>query len=364
VCSYDALRGAFVITSSTTGASSAVAFPTTGTLATDLLLTAATGAILSAGAVAATPAGTMNAVVQATQNWATFSTVVDPDAGAEPATIKLAFAAWVSSQSPAGKERFAYAGWDADPIPAAGTAASSFGAAVKNAGYNGVVPIWDIASAPSAPGVASTYIPGSKAFGWMGATASIDYTETQGRITFDFKNFPGAVADVVSDQVASNLIANGYNFYGTAGTANQQFTFFQPGSMPGAWVWADDYIDQIWLNNALQLALMVLLTSTKSIPYNNAGYALLRAACMDPINAAVNAGVIQAGVPLSAAQAQEVNLAAGVKIDGVLSTQGWYLQILPASAIVRGNRQSPPMTLWYTDGGSVQQVTLASIDVQ
>lgn len=364
VCTYDSLRGAFVITSATTGASSAVAFPTTATLATDLLLTAATGAVLSPGAVAATPAGVMNAVVQATQNWATFSTVVDPDAGAEPATVKLAFAAWVSAQSPAGSERFAYAGWDADPAPAAGTAAASFGAAVTAAGYNGVVPIWDIASAPSAPGVAGAYIPGSKAFGWMGSVASIDYTETQGRITFDFKNFPGAVADVVSDQVATNLTANGYNFYGTAATANQQFTFFQPGSMPGSWRWADDYIDQIWLNNALQLALMSLLTTVKSVPYNNAGYALLRAACMDPINAAVNAGVIQSGVPLSAAQAQEVNTAAGVKIDGVLSTQGWYLQILPASAIVRGNRQSPPMTLWYTDGGSVQQVTLASIDVQ
>ena len=365
VCSYDALRGAFVITSPTTGGSSSVAFPTTATLATDLLLTAAKGAVLSAGAAAATPAGAMNAVVAVTQNWVTFSTVVDPDAGAEPATVKLAFAAWVSTQSPAGSERFAYAGWDADPAPAASTsAAASFGAAVTAAGYNGVVPIWDIASAPSAPGVASTHIPGSKAFGWMGAVASIDYTETQGRITFDFKNFPGAVADVVSDQVATNLTANGYNFYGTAGTANQQFTFFQPGSMPGSWRWADDYIDQVWLNNALQLALMSLLTTVKSVPYNNAGYALLRAACMDPINAAVNAGVIQAGVPLSAAQAQEVNTAAGVRIDGVLSTQGWYLQILPASAIVRGNRQSPPMTLWYTDGGSVQQVTLASIDVQ
>ena len=45
---------------------------------------------------------------------------------------------------------------------------------------------------------------------------------------------------------------------------------------------------------------MSLLTSVKSIPYNNAGYALLRAACMDPILAAVNAGVIQPGVPLSA----------------------------------------------------------------
>lgn len=364
-CTYDSVRGAFVITSATTGASSAIAFPTTNSLTTGLNLTAATAAVLSQGSAVQTPAATMNALVGVTQNWVAFMTTTDPDAGAEPAVIKLQFAAWVAQATPAGKERFAYAGWDADPIPAASnSAASSFGAAVAAAGYDGVVPIWDIASNASAPGVAGSTVPGSKAAFFLGATASIDYTETQGRITFDYKSLSGLVPDVVDDLTAANLIANGYNFYGAAATANQAFQFFQPGSMPNEWVWADDYIDQIWLNQALQLALLELMTSVKSLPYNNTGYALVRAACMDPINAALNAGVIQPGVPLSSSQAQQVNTAAGVKIDGVLSTQGWYLQILPASAIVRGQRASPPITLWYTDGGSIQQITMASIDVQ
>lgn len=365
VCSYDSVRGAFVITSTTTGATSTMAFPTTASLVTGLNLTAATGAILSQGSAAQTPAASMNALVGVTQNWVTFMTTTDPDAGAEPATIKLEFAAWVATATPAGKERFAYAAWDSDAAAAASNDASgSFGQAVIAAAYDGVVPIWDIASNPSAPGVAGSTVPGSKAAFFCGSTASIDYTETQGRITFDYKSLSGLVPDVVDDLTAANLIANGYNFYGAVATANQAFQFFQPGSMPGQWVWADDYIDQIWLNQALQLALLVLMTSVKSLPYNNTGYALVRAACMDPINAALNAGVIQPGVPLSASQAQQVNTAAGVKIDGVLSTQGWYLQILPASAITRGTRGSPPITLWYTDGGSIQQITMASIDVQ
>lgn len=365
ICTYDSVRNAFVITSSTTGATSTIAFPTTDSFVTGLNLTSATGAVLSQGSAVQTPAATMNALVGVTQNWVTFMTVTDPDAGGEPATLKLQFAAWVSTATPAGKERFAYAAWDSDAAPAASApAAASFGQAVIAAAYDGVVPIWDIASNASNPGVAGTTVPGAKAAFFCGSTASIDYTETQGRITFDYKSLSGLVPDVVDDLTAANLIANGYNFYGAAATANQSFQFFQPGSTPGQWIWADDYIDQIWLNQALQLALLLLMTTVKSLPYNTTGYALVRAACMDPITAALNAGVIQPGVPLSSAQAQEVNTAAGVKIDGVLSTQGWYLQILPASAIVRGQRGSPPITLWYTDGGSIQKITMASIDVQ
>jgi len=30
---------------------------------------------------------------------------------------------------------------------------------------------------------------------------------------------------------------------------------------------------------------------------------------------------------------------------------------------VRGQRKSPPVKLWYMDGGSIQQITLASIAV-
>jgi hypothetical protein len=52
---------------------------------------------------------------------------------------------------------------------------------------------------------------------------------------------------------------------------------------------------------------------------------------------------------------------AGVPIDAVLSSRGWVLQILAASAQVRAARGTPPMTFWYASGGAVQSITLASI---
>jgi hypothetical protein len=126
----------------------------------------------------------------------------------------------------------------------------------------------------------------------------------------------------------------------------------------------DEYINEIWLNNQFQLALMTLLTEVNSVPYNSDGYGLIESALNDPIVAAVNFGAIRANIPLSSLQAAEVNSAAGVSISGTLGTRGWYLQILPATAQVRGLRGTPPISFWYMDGGSIQNIALASIVIQ
>ncbi len=170
-------------------------------------------------------------------------------------------------------------------------------------------------------------------------------------------------ADVTDLTTATNLIANGYNFYGAYATANQVFTMLQPGSVPGVWKWIDAYVNQIYLNSQLQLANMTLMASVKSLPYNNEGYTSVRSANADPITQALNFGSIRKGIPLSAQQANQVNQAAGLQIDQTLTNQGYYLQILAASAQVRGLRGAPPMTLWYTDGGSIQKINLQSLDV-
>jgi hypothetical protein len=351
---YDALREGFVITSPTTGVTSSLAFAS-GALAVDLLLTQVTGAVLSQGAAAATPASAMNAVTQATQNWVTFSHVFDLTGDVPTA---LGFAQWVSTASPAGQERFLYVEWDADLAETTGPASESFGAMVTAASYNGVMPNFDLTS-------------GQKAAFVMGAIASLDTSATGGRFTLAYKGQNGLTPDVTSAQVAANLAGtpygsggNGYNFYGAFATANQAFQFLQPGSMPGQWKWVDAYVNQVLMNSDFQLALAELETNVKSIPFNTAGYNLIRSTLLDPINKYINFGAIQPGIPLSASQAQQVNTAAGRKIDTVLSTVGWYLQILPASAQVRGLRGSPPMKFWYTDGGSIQSLLLATIDIQ
>ena len=84
---------------------------------------------------------------------------------------------------------------------------------------------------------------------------------------------------------------------------------------------------------------------------------------MDTINAAINFGAIRAGVPLSAAEIAEINMAAGQPVASAISTQGWYLQILDPGPEIRAVRGTPIQDFWFTDGGAVQKLTLQSVDV-
>ncbi len=338
---WDSLRSAFVVGSPTTGASSAISYATVGSLATGLKLTSAAGAVLSAGAIAAVPATIMANVVAQTQNWALFMTTWEPILA-----TKNLFAAWVQTTN----DRFAYVAWDSDVTPLAGDAPASFGAVVKAAEMDGVFVVWDT--------------DGKKAAFVCGTTASIDFEEPNGRITYAYKTQGGLTADITNATQAANLIANGYNFYGAWATAADRFVTLQNGAVAGAWGWFDAYVNQIWLNAAFQLAFMTFLTQAKSVPYSPAGYSLLRQVALDPINAALLFGAIRPGVTLTSSQRAQVNSAAGLPIADTIQNQGWYLLISDAAGPTRAARESPPMTFWYTDGGSIQKIELASIDIQ
>ncbi len=343
---YDSIAGAFVFTNTSTGPTSTQSYATsTGTMAASLLLTQATGAVLSQGAAIATPAAFMASVTAITTNWATFTTLFNPDVTGN--ANKLLFAQWNNTQN----SEFIYVCWDTDTSPTTQyPATTSLGYLLAQATVSGTCLVYD-----------PTQI------GWAyfvcGAVASIDFTETEGNINPTYKSQTGLVASVTNETVLSFLQQNGYNCGVAAATANQPFTFFWNGQISGPWLWLQPYINQIWLNSNFQLNMMTLLTQAKSIPYNTTGNTMIANALMDTINAALNFGAIQPNITLSANQISEVNTAAGTKIDTVLSTRGWYLQILDASPAVRQARGTPPCNFWYMDGGSVQQLSLASVDL-
>jgi hypothetical protein len=346
---YDSVAGAFVIRSGTVGEDSAIDFAS-GALATNLLLTEATGAVVSYGADAAAPAAYMNLLLQQTQNWATFMTMFDPDVSGS--TNKQAFAGWKNTAL--GGNRFAYVCFDTDPDPTnSNQATSSLGYILEHNADSGTFLLW-AEDADSGADLA--------AFA-CGAAASIDFERTNGRITFAYKWQAGLTADVTDETVASNLIANGYNFGGAYGSANQTFVMLQNGQVTGEFNWFDSYINQIWLNNALQLAGLVFLNAATSVPYNSQGYAAVENALREPITAGLNFGAYAPG-DITASQAAKVNADAGLAIAPTLQTQGWYLQVSPASASQRAARGSPPTTFWYLDRGSIQALTIASIGVQ
>lgn len=338
---YDAQHGAFLFTSTTTGHTSTAAFATTAALATSLGLTSASaGAVISQGADAATPATAMAQFAAVDQTWSTFMTTFEPNT-----SDATAFSAWTSLQN----NRYAYIGWDSDPNAKIAGNTTTWGYAIQQAQYGGSVPIWGDQTH-------AAFV--------LSYAASLDFSRLNGRTTLAYQGQDGLVPAVNNATDAEGLLANGYNFYGVYATGVQQFNMVQNGSVSGQYDWLDSYLNQIWLRANLQLALMNLLMSAGSIPYNQAGYSMIEAAIMDPVAAAVNFGMIRTGVTLSASQTQEVNQAVGKTIAPTLQVAGYYVDIQPASPSTRLQRGSPPITLYYTDGQSVQNIVMAAIDVQ
>lgn len=349
---YDSTLAAFVISAGTAGPTNNVSFAT-GSIAAPLLLTSATGAVLSAGAAATTPAAFVAMVQGQTLNWAGLTTSFDPDSGAAGGPVKVAFAQAVAAVSPAGNEAFFYAGEDTDVVPTQGADPTSF--AALTASLNGRVALYTPVGA--AYGLQAAFA--------LGCAASTNWNAPNGRITYKFRSNPNLTPFVTDSTIAANLDANGYNYYAAVATRNQAFQYLRQGQISGEWDWIDEYVDQIYLNSQFQLALLSFATSQNSMPYNDPGYALIRGAMKAPTTQALLNGSIRTGIQLSPAQIVSLTQATGgIDISGTLFAQGWYLQILDPGAQARGARTTPTMTFWYTDGGSIQQITLASIDIQ
>ncbi|HVN43475.1 MAG TPA: DUF3383 domain-containing protein [Steroidobacteraceae bacterium] len=345
-CTYDALRNAFVVKSSTTGGASTIAFPTTDAFVTNLLLTQATGAVLSQGAAAAVPATLMNSIVAQTTDWATFTTVQDPDAGAEGGPIKQAFATWNAGQNAS----YLYVAYDSAATPSNGADPACFAELVDS--LTGTDPLW---SATQGALVAAFH---------CSIPASINYQAAGGRTTFAYRSSPVLSPDITSLTVYQNLKANQYNAYCDVATRTAAFQWLQPGQVSGAWAWLDSYINQIYWNSVFQNDFAELLSQTPAIPYTAAGYNLIREALNPDIQAMGAFGAWVPGVELSGSQQVAVNTAAGLTIAPILQSQGWYLQITDPGAAARATRSSPIVTFWYCDGGSIQQINMASIDVE
>ncbi len=337
---YDTVQKAFIIKSSTTGAASTITYAT-GTAATALRFTAATGAIISQGADIANVPSLMVSVLDKTQNWALFTTSFECDEAQH-----LAFSSWVNSEN----DRFGYvAHYDEADAKVQGSTSTLTYKLIETYNYQNVLPVYgDQTYAASA----------------LGYAASLDFDRQEGRVPFKFREQSGLVANVTSSADCTALKANGYNFYG-AYTANDFDTqYWAEGAITGDFKWFDSFCFQIWLNSRLMRNAIDLFKSNRSLPYNTRGDAAIEASFADTIEQGKVFGGIRTGIDLSASQLDEIKNAVGVDVAASIVSKGWYLYIPRATAQQRADRIRPGCSFYYTDGGSVQKITLASIMVQ
>ena len=133
--------------------------------------------------------------------------------------------------------------------------------------------------------------------------------------------------------------------------------------MWGDWRWIDAYLNAVWLNNALQVACMNGFQNNLRVPYTEEGYTIVRSWCMDPINRALRSGVIEPGVTLSEGQKAQLQREAGKDISNQLFSDGYYLKVEDPSPAVRQQRGTPDASLWYTYGGAIHKLEIASTAV-
>jgi hypothetical protein len=336
---YDALRGAFLITSNTTGSGSTIAYPTDTSLSPALYLTQAKGAVLSQGAAAATASGIMTQVAAVNSNWAAFTTDWLPND-----TIKLAFAAWVTLQD----DEFVYVAYDNNAAALAPNASSSFG--VLTALDNGVYAIYN----PS--GLAAAFV--------CGAIASINFTQPGGRTSFAYLSNPGLTPDIVSQTQMNNLLGNSYDCYVGVAAATEAFQYLWNGHVSGAWKWLDSYVNQIYFNSAFQSALLSLLTQSHWIPFNNQGAGQIGAAIQPVINQMLGFGAAVAGGTLSGSQAAEISANYGANAVSAIENAGYFVSIPIPPTTTQVARGPWSVTVLYFDGESVQTINFSSIDVE
>lgn len=337
---FSSLTKSFTLAGTEVGKEKSVSKPT-GTVAGAFGLSAETS-IVSAGTNAMSVTATMNELTAKFQNFVTFTTLEEPSD--EDA---LLLSQWVSANASAGT-MYLYVCWDS---------------AKANLDASNKTVIAEKIRELNATGVCVVYPKATIAAFVMGTAASIAWDQANGTITFAFKAQSGLGADVTDTQHSVALLGHGVNFIGNYATRNDNFVFFYNGQMFGEWAWIDTYLNACYLCNKLQVQLMAMFTSNRRIPYTQEGYAIIRANCRDVIESAINNGVINKGVTLSNAQKSVLTSELGGDFSDEIYNNGYYLQVLDATAQARQQRVSPPCNLVYTYGGAVQKLTLPAIAV-
>lgn len=335
---YNAGIGAFVITSATTGENSNVSFAD-GNAAEVLGIAESSGAQISAGAEAQNQAGQMKSITDYANNWVSFTTLFKPSVEEIEG-----YASWTNDQN----VDYLYVIWTEDKADTLSANASNLPNTLKKLNPEGVTMVY----AATGKGI-------EKAAFIMGIGGSIDWNRTNGLPTFMFLSQTGQTADVTNGAVSSELIGMNVNYYGEYATRADSFILLAEGKMlAGNYDYIDTYLAMVWLKNAIQLACMSGLKQSLVTPYNDAGYTKVRAWISDPIAQAKVNGVIRAGVTLNESQKAQLTSEIGSDQSNTIYTDGYYLVVSDPGALVRQQRGTPVIGLWFTYGGSIHKLDI------
>lgn len=340
---YSSALNAFLVTTVKTGATASISYAD-GTTAYSLGLSQEAGAVLNNYTTADTTAETI--MQKVTDYTLDFTGITHTDDAFFTTDIKKLVATWVNSQGGA----YWFVPWGKESGAITANNSASLGGWLQANSYSGTTPIY------------GTYDKGALALTYP---ASLDWSLLNGNTTLDFRNQDGLTADVTDKTTADALVSNGYMFYGAYANAVNRYLFFRNSIVSGRFKWIQKYIINARLRASFVDSFITMFMAKKSIPYNASGKAVVRAYGQDTIDEMINFGGIQAGVTLTNGEKNTINTAVGSTgaADQIFAL-GWYLYIGDATADERNNRTSFPMIFYYTDGDSLQSLSMQVTNVQ
>ncbi|EMY4690302.1 DUF3383 domain-containing protein [Yersinia enterocolitica] len=334
------VQSRFIIRSATTGANSEVSQAVPGAASTALKLTADTAATVSPGAIATSITDTMSAIVNKNQDWVMTASLVDLTD-----EEKEELCAWVS----ASNNRYAYSMYDTSGAATIANNEDCFVQKVVVAnGYENVLPSY-----------------GSYLYAVLPLTysSSLNFNQTNGRVSYKFRAFAGIAPNVDDNDTAAALESNGYSFYGSYGQNKIMKRYTSDGAVTGKFLWLDSLISQAVMNADLVGAFAEFFTNNRSYAFNGGGYAAVSAPVIDVASKAINFGSIRAGVTLDQAQINIVNDAVGTDISNVLYTQGWFFFVPKQNGASRTARSLDGVIFYYVDGQLIQSIDMTSTNI-
>lgn len=301
------------------------------TYAPTLLSITSGSGYLSQGAAAQTPAEGLANLKLLTGNFATFTNVFDVSSDTTNA-FALAASEWASNNN------YAFIQWNSSTV-------------ANEITFNTSLVAEDYAN------VAPNYADLSIASFVCGIAPCINYNAANAAIAYAFKQQSGLAPIDISDEDAANMVQDHINFYGDYVSNSIAYpntvNFYQQGRISGQFVFLQNFINQMWLSNAIQNALIVLFSNAKIVGYNPKGYSLISAAITGVMAQALVNGVVTVGSQFSQDQKAILINQAGLDISPFLTQSGYYVQVQPVTGDQQASNVPPPTTVWYTNGGVI-----------
>ena len=340
---YDSTTAAFTVSNGDITGIGTVNYSPVTDLATALKLTEAAGAVLSQGSVALNEATNLNSYIQITTNWAGFTSLFVPTKNQY-----LAFTAWALTQSNGNAYVYCYWSLDGNLIIPNNTSNPAYD--FVDAGYANVINGQVTFTAPVFP----IYGDSDLMAMYLGIGASINYTASQGVLSFAYKTQTGIVPLVTTNNAYQAVLANGFNCYGKFSSKANIYNFTQNGAVGGDFKWLDFFYNNIWLADQLQNSLATFFGAELQVPNNQNGYNQISSIITGVANQGIFNGVITAGNQFDPTQTAVLKQqAAGEDITPQLTQKGWALQIIAPSSSDRAKRIPPKTTMWYSNAGSI-----------